>query len=589
MTRRGARDPAQHYWSGRAALDRGDWEGAAVAFRRAVARSPGDAASHRALGLALARLDKFKAAIAAFRAAIERAPGMARAHSDLGVTLLKVKRATEAIAPLERALALDPTLEQARICLGLACAHAGQPDRALEILDRTVRDSTDPEILTARAWAMLHQGRVGEALDVLARTLELSPQHAVAHYNLLFTLQHQPGITAASLLDRHRHWAASLASVAEPGLPEIPRQPGRLPTLGIVSGDLRQHAVSLLTLRAFEALARNGTRIVCFANQSEEDGYTRRFKAFAWRWHVVDEIDDDGLCALIRRERIGILFDLSGLTARHRLPVFARRAAPLQVSWAGYTGTTGLSTMDALIADAREVPAGEDHAYAERVLRLPDGYVCYDPPARAPDIGPARGGALRFGCFHRAAKLNTGLLALWARIAAELPDARFVLRYACYAEPQTRRVVTAMAEQAGLAADRLAFEEGRDPASMLQGYGDIDIALDTTPYSGGVTTLEALWMGVPVITLRGETFAGRHGVSHLHAAGLAELIADTSDAYVAKAVALARDRARLGEYRATLRARLLASPLMDGVRFAANLEAALLSLWTPAEAAALAS
>ncbi len=574
------RDPAQHYWQGRAALDAGDWQGAVTAFRRAIVRAPDDAALHRALGLALARLDQFGAAIDAFRAAIRHAPTMARAYSDLGVTLLKIKRAAEAVAPLEHALKLDPSLEQARTCLGLACAHAGQPDRALEILDRAVADSADPEIQTARAWAMLHQGRVEESRDVLTRTLERAPNHDVAQYNLLFTLQHLPGIAAPALLAAHRRWADGLAATHSDA-PPLPRQAGKLPTIGIVSGDLRQHAVSLLTLRAFEALARQGARIICFANQAEEDGYTRRFKAIAWRWHQVNELDDDALLALIRRERIGILFDLSGLTARHRLPVFARRAAPLQVTWAGYTGTTGLAAMDALIADAREVPPGEDEAYSERVLRLPDCYVCYDTPSHSPDISPPRDGPIRFGCFHRAAKLNVALLTLWARIAAALPDARFVLRYACYTEGQTRRIVLGLAERAGLAGDRLVFEPGGDPHAMLQGYCDIDIALDTSPYSGGVTTLEALWMGVPVVTLRGHSFAGRHGESHLHAMGLFELIAQTPEDYVAEAVALARDRDRLASYRATLRGRLLGSPLTDGKRFATQLETALLSMWVP--------
>ncbi len=569
-----APDAEGWYWQGRAHLQAARWQAAAQAFTRAIKAAPKQAPFHRARGLALARLDRFGAAMEDFRRAIQLSPYMALAHSDLGVALLKVNRAREAVAVLEHALKIDPGLGQARICLGLALAHAGLPDRALEILDSAVANDPDPEIHSARAWAMLGQGRVEEAIAALTRTLALQPGHAVAQYNLLFSLQHRVGITAQQLFEAHRRWAAT-APAAQPG----PRPPpgGSPPRIGVVSGDLRRHAVSALTLRVFESLAAQGHRIVCFANLSEADDVTARWRRAAQRWHVVDEMDDDALAALIARERIGILFDLSGLTARHRMPVFARRAAPLQVSWAGYTGTTGLATMDALVADAREVPDGEDGCYTERVVRMPQCYVVFDPPEGAPEPArlPEPDGAVVFGCFQRAPKLNEPLLALWARIADALPDARFLLRYGCYAERQTQRVVLEMAKRAGLDPARLVFEGGGSVSDMLAAYARIDVALDTRPYSGGVTTLEALWMGVPVVTWPGDTFAGRHSASHLHAAGCAELIAESGDDYVQRAVSLAGDPARLRSYRRDLRPRLRRSPLCDADTFASALLAAL--------------
>ena len=563
------------YWQGRAHLQAGRWADAAQAFTRAIKAAPKQAVFLRARGLALARLDRFGAAIADFRRAIELAPYMAIAHSDLGVTLLKMNRAREAVAPLEHALRIDPALGQARVCLGLALAHAGLPDRALEILDSAVADDPDPEIHSARAWAMLGQGRVEEAIATLTKTLALKPDHAVAHYNLLFSLQYRVGITAHDLFDAHRRWAALHA----PAAPAAPHDwsSARPDRIGVVSGDLRRHAVSVLTLRVFEALAAQGQKIICFANLSDADHVTARWRRLAHRWHVVDEMDDDALAALIARERIGILFDLSGLTARHRMPVFARRAAPLQVSWAGYTGTTGLADMDALIAAAREVPEGEDACYTERVVRLPHCYATFDPPADAPE--PARApnpdGHIVFGCFQRAAKLNKPLLILWAEIADALPHARFLLRYGCYGEQQTQRIVTAMAQDAGLDAARLIFEAGGGVSDMLAAYARVDVALDTRPYSGGVTTLEALWMGVPVITWPADTFAGRHSASHLHAAGCGELIADAGESYVRKVVSLASDAARLASYRLDLRTRVLQSPLCNAEEFANALMAAL--------------
>ena len=561
------------YWQGRAHLQAGLWAEAAEALSQAVRHAPKQAVFFRARGLALARLDRFGAAIADFQRAIALSPYMALAYSDLGVTLLKVNRALEAVPPLEHALKIDPSLGQARVCLGLALAHAGLPDRALEILDSAVADDPDPEIHSARAWAMLGQGRVEESIDVLNHTLALKPDHAVAQYNLLFALQHRVGITARDLFDAHRRWATIHASTAPAPRDWSGTSPDRI---GVVSGDLRRHAVSVLTLPVFEALARQGKKIICLANQADSDDVTARWRKLAQRWHVVDELDDDALAALITRARIGILFDLSGLTARHRMPVFAKRAAPLQVSWAGYTGTTGLPAMDALVADAREVPEGEDACYTERVIRMPHGYVVFDPPADAPEPARAREpDRVVFGCFQRAPKLNEPLLALWARIAEAVPHARFLLRYGCYGEQQTQRVVTAMARRAGLDPTRLVFEAGGGVADMLAAYARVDIALDTRPYSGGVTTLEALWMGVPVITWPGDTFAGRHSASHLHAAGCRELIADSAEDYVQKSASLARDAARLQSYRRELRPRMRSSPLCDAETFASALLAAL--------------
>jgi predicted O-linked N-acetylglucosamine transferase (SPINDLY family) len=554
-------------------------------FRRAVRASQSDPELHRLLGLSLARLDRFDMAISSFRNAVALAPShqpiYARTHADLGVTLLKAGRPAEAVAPLETALTADANLHQARLCLGMALSRTGRSDRALAILEPAIKHNADPEVHAARAWAMLAQGRVHAAIDALSLTLRMNPGHEIAQTNLLFALQHLPGITPAALLAAHRaHFQPAGSILAQTAAPPRARSGSLLPVIGLVSGDLRRHAVGVLTLRVFEALARRGFKIVCFANQCEDDDYTARYRAASVSFHRVDSMTDDELHATIRSEKIDILFDLSGMTARQRLAVFAHRAAPLQISWAGYTGTTGIAAMDALIADEREVPLGEDDAYAERIIRLPECYVCFEPPDCAPEVNALpmlTGEHIRFGCFQRAPKLNREVFALWAQIAQAVPRARFVLRYGCY-EGETRRVVSELAAEAGLAPGRLVFEEGGPQPQLLAGYANIDVALDTFPYSGGVTTLEALWMGIPVVTRRGATFAGRHSASHLHAAGLPELITDTDAAYVATAIALVNDMPALAALRAGLRARMLASPLMDADRFASHLETALLQL-----------
>jgi predicted O-linked N-acetylglucosamine transferase (SPINDLY family) len=574
---KGSADAA--YWQGRACLEAGDWLGAVAALTKGIKRAPKQAPFYRARGLALARLDRFSEAIRDCQTAIKLLPSMALAHSDLGVCLLKTNRAQEAIAPLEMALRLEPALGQARSCLGVAYAHAGMPDRALAILDTAVKDDPDPQIQSARAWAMLGQGRVDDAVAALEGSLARHPADLISHYNLVFSLQHKQGISTRDLYLAHRRFAESCFPGRPEGLPKRRLDQGEKPRLGVVSGDLRHHAASHLTLRAFEGLGKLGFAVVGFANQSESDELTARWRKLCRGLHIVDEMKDDDLLALIKREKIDILFDLSGFTARHRLPVFARRAAPVQITWAGYTGTTGLATMDALIGDAREVPEGEDADYVERIIRLPDAYVCYLPPSSAPDPVLPGGGAPVFGCFQRPAKLNAEIFRLWARIAHLLPGAVFILRYSSYAETETRTRVSALARQAGLDPDCLVYQPGGSMESMLAGYAQIDVALDTRPYSGGATTLESLWMGVPVITWPGVTFAGRHSASHLHAMGLPELIADSGDEYVRLAVELAGDRRRVAAYRAALRGRMLASPLCDPDRFSGHLARELMMLW----------
>jgi predicted O-linked N-acetylglucosamine transferase (SPINDLY family) len=352
--------------------------------------------------------------------------------------------------------------------------------------------------------------------------------------------------------------------------------------IGLVSGDFRQHAVGVLTIRAVEGLARRGARIVCFANQPEVDALSRRFRAAAAAWQPIHSLADRDVLALIRRYRIDVLIDLAGHTQRHRLGLFAARAAPLQGTWAGYVGTTGLVSMDFLIADAVQVPVGEDRWYSERVVRLPECSVSYDAPIDAPPPGPPPclgAGIVTLGCFNRPAKLNAPLVALWARILAALPDARLLLKYDGIDVGATAATVRGLLGDAGIARERVSLEPGGSAPAMRQAYRRVDLALDPQPYSGGVTTLEAAWMGVPVVTWRGTSFAGRHAGAHLHALGLDALVADDPDGYVARAVELARDTDRLAALRAELRDRVAASALCDGDGVARHLDAALQDLW----------
>jgi protein O-GlcNAc transferase len=325
--------------------------------------------------------------------------------------------------------------------------------------------------------------------------------------------------------------------------------------------------------------------IVCYAEIAHPDRRTDAFKALADQWHATVGLTDAALASQIRDDAIDLLVDLSGHTANHRLAVFARRPAPIQLSWLGYPCTTGLAAIDYRLTDALADPApAADALHAERLVRLPHGFQVYVPPRPAPEVGPppaARAGALTFGSFNNLAKLNDDVIALWARILAAVPGSRLLLKFHQLADAATGARYRARFAAAGIAAERVLLEPGiGDWTRHMARYGAVDIGLDPFPYNGTTTTCEALWMGVPVVTLRGDRHAGLVGASLLTRLGLTELIAADRDDYVAKATALAGDAARLASLRAGLRARFAASPLGDPARFARAVEAAYREVWT---------
>ncbi len=284
----------------------------------------------------------------------------------------------------------------------------------------------------------------------------------------------------------------------------------------------------------------------------------------------------------IRKDRIDILFDMGGHLGGNRLLVFARKPAPIQIKWVGYAGSSGLTAMDYLLADPYQVEAGGEAHYPEKMLRLADDYVRFDLPKEAPEVGPLPAlaqGYVTFGSFNNPAKINPGVVAAWAEILRRVVGARLVLKYPGFDQAGTRRHYEGLFSAEGVGRERLEFLGGSRRAGMLAEYNLVDIVLDPFPYSGGITTCEALWMGVPVITWPGKTFAGRHSLSHLSNVGLTETVAQDLPNYIELAVQLASDLPRLATLRGELRGRVARSPLCDGPRFAANLMTALRSIW----------
>jgi protein O-GlcNAc transferase len=579
--------PLAQFSLGLALLTENRRKEAIAALDKAIELDGGSADAYRTRGLAYCMDGDFEKSVEDLRAAAALDSQNYKAILELGMNFGAAAREKQADRLFEVAAKVAPDVALPQYMYGQFLINRRIFERGLQYVDRAIAlDPLQAEHHVGRGFGVLGQGRVEEAVACYRHAAKLDPDNATIAGTLLFALQHKPGVTKAELLQEHKRWAALYRPSAPADRFLFPNEPdpGRKPRLGLVSADMHRHAVAFLTLRAVEQLAAAGYQIFCYKTdrKREDDDFSERYKAFAAGWRDISDLDDIAVRHQLAEDGVDILFDLAGHTAGNRLSLFARRAAPIQLGWAGYVGTVGLDTYDGLIADPVEIPPEDDAFYTEPVLRLPDCYVCYHPPTQDAAVAPlpgAGGGRFTFGCFNRPAKLNAEVGKAWARILEQVPDARILMVYGGLGESSTQDAVHGILARGGVPRERVELVGASEQPKLLEAYGQVDIALDPFPYSAGVTTLEAMWMGVPTVTYVGDTFAGRHSASHLTAAGLGDFCTRSIDDYVALAVAWSRRREDLAELRRGLRDRLAASPLCDPPRFAENLSRELMRLW----------
>ena len=371
-------------------------------------------------------------------------------------------------------------------------------------------------------------------------------------------------------------WADRYVTKIKPYHDETQSPEKRALRVGLLSARFCRHAVGYLTLAGLESMNPEKVKFFLFANDSPNDDYTERFKRLAAAWNDTKDLDNEAVATLIRSHQIDILIDMAGHSVGGRMAVMARKPAPILAKWAGgQHGTTGLSAIDYFITDPVETPADHAPHFFETPIRLPNTYACYTPPPDAPLVHTlpwTKNGYITFGCFNNIAKISDGTFSTWAKILSAVPNSRLVLKHFALRESETRDRIAAQLLAFGVPPDRVDFRLPTSHASHLEAYGDIDIALDSFPWSGCVTTCESLWMGVPVLTLPGIAFCHRHSASFLSAVGLNDWIAENRDDYVSKAIAIARNPKTLVPLRLDLRARVAASPLCDAKQFARDFE-----------------
>jgi len=532
-----------------ALMSLGRTEEAEQAFQRSLALNPGQGSAWFSLGNLKAAKNENHAAFEAFLKVLEIEPRNAQAWTNMAIALHRIGKLDDAVAAYQKALSL-------------------QPDEALIHFNMAI--------------TLLALGRTHHAFAASCRAVELDPGYVMAHGNVLLCMTYQGEGSAADYLAAHKAWDQLHAEPLRPASAFYtqPRDPGRRLKIGYVSCDFQAHPVGWLLANVLPAHDRTQVEVFCYANDVVEDEVTDRLKAAADHWRDITGETDDAVAARVRQDQIDILVDLTGHTGKNRLLTFARKPAPVQASWIGYPGTTGMSAMDYLIMDAVTVPAGAEDGCSEALVRLPHGRFCYAPPPFAPAVAERpQGSVVVFGSFNHLAKLSPQVVRLWARVLTAVPQSRLVLKWAALGEPSAReRLTTAFAAE-GIGADRLELRGSSPHADMLGEYGDIDIALDSFPYSGGMTSAEALWMGVPVVTWPGDRIASRQTLAFLTELGLTDLAASSADDYVRIAAELAGEPARRADLRRTLRPRMAASPLTDGAQFTPGLEDAYRQMW----------
>ena len=541
--------------------------------------------AHKGLGQLEMGISCFREAMVAF----DQPP--LSLFANLGECLQDAKRGAEAEVVLREGLALYPGVPKLRWELCRALVETGKLAEALVLARCLCDESESGEVWFYRATAAMEAGLHEEALEAFKKCWQRAPGLLTAWHDGLFMAHYMPHLDSSDLSELFRQWYEATGSHYVPtpaALLERNRDPDKKLRIGVFSSGLRRHPAGWMASRPLSLLARLPAYELFFYNTSDtvpvHDEVRDLFKSAATYWHEAGTWSDARLYEQVLDDRLDLAIDMSGHGDGTVLPLFATRLAPIQIKWVGgLFSTTGVPAMDYLLSDRFETPAGVDEQYTEKLVRLPHSYIAYVPP----DYGDNneqeplrdRSDGIVFGCFNNALKINPIIVKVWAGILHRVPGSVLFFKGKRFDWPEKRQIIENWFAEHGIGPERLRFEGGSLHYDLLCTYRQVDIALDTWPYTGGLTTLEALWMGVPVITTPGPTFAGRHAASHLCNAGLPEFVQPTFAAYADMAVELANQPDLLDHLRHLLRLKIATSPLVNHRQLAADLDTAFRAMW----------
>ncbi len=574
--------------------DQGKPQDAMALYAKAVQFDPNSLEAYRGLTNALRAQGRFDEALAACSKALRLDPTNVAVHIDHGNVLRAQGKSDEAAAAYAKAIQLKPECAEAYNNLGAVLIDQGKLDEAAKAHAKAIELKPDyPNALSNLGRCYKDQGRLDEAIECYKKAIAIKATEPKFHSNLIYTLHFHPGYDSQAILREQKLWderhGRPLRDVRRDDRDRSFKNAGSRLRIGYVSPDFRNHVIGRNILPLLREHDRREFEIFCYADVMRPDELTARFRSYADSWRDTTGVSHDQLAEQIRNDRIDILVDLALHMAHNRLPVFARKPAPVQVTFAGYPGGTGLSSIDYRLTDLYLDPPGvTDADYVEKSIRLPDSFWCYDPAAMsiglesAPELSPLpelKNGHITFGCLNNFCKINEQVLVLWLKVLKAVKNSRLILLTQIGSHRQ--RTLDRFALE-GVEASHIEFLPNASRGQYMNYYHRIDIGLDTLPYNGHTTSLDSFWMGVPVVTLIGATVAGRAGFSQLTNLGLSELVARSPEQYVQTIKALAEDLPRLIDLRGQLRERMLRSPLTDARRFARSVEGAYENMWRTA-------
>jgi predicted O-linked N-acetylglucosamine transferase (SPINDLY family) len=609
---------AAHCDLGSALKELGNLNEAVECYQRAIAIVPMFVEAHRNLGGLFRELGRTEEALRCYQQALQIQPDSAEMLSNLALIFYDLKQFNHAITSCQRAIALNPNYALAHNNLGLSLKAIGQLDSAVTSyrsaiacdadctsaynnLGNTLKDLRryDEAIESYRqaihrmpnfaeaynnlGTAQSSLGQFSNAQASFKQALEAKPDYFDAHSNLLMDSCYISTLGPADYLAEALHFGESITRKVTTRFTtwQCEPTPQKL-RVGIVSADLHSHPVGHFLESLLAQLNQSRIELIAYTNNPIGDALTARIKPYFSAWKPVFVLSDQATAQLIHNDGIHVLIDLSGHTAKNRLPMFAWKPAPVQVTWLGYFASTGVSAIDYLLADEMGVPESQRSHFSETIWYLPDTRLCFTPPdaglpvASLPSLS---NGYITFGCFQNLAKIGDAVLAVWGSIFAALPHARLRLMSQQLNDPSVVSLLQQRLQKYGITEERVSLYRSVPREAYLAAHAEVDVILDTFPYPGGTTTCEALWMGVPTLTLAGDTLLARQGASLLTAAGLPDWIATSENEYVAKAVHFASDLPKLAALRAKLREQVRTSPLFDAPRFASHFEEAMWAIW----------
>lgn len=554
-------------------------------LRAAISLRPDHALAHYNLGAMFRSLGRLEDAERSFSEAVRLNPNQIDSYEQLKEVLLDMGRGEDAARCCLEMLKLYPVNAETISTKGSMLHILSRLEDAAECYRKALQLKPDSALLhDSLASVLCEQGKYASAIENYRLALNLAPTNYRLHSNLLLTLQYSPDIDSAELFEEHLRAAKAYSVTRSGGAVHTcePESEKRI-RIGYVSSDFRLHSVAFFLEPLLINHDGNRVEIFCYSGVSRPDAMTERFQGWAYHWRNIAGMSDEQVAAMVNADAIDILVDLAGYTSGCRLGLFARKPAPIQVSWLGYPDTTGLDAMDYRITDALADPEGRDEFYVESLVRLPGCFLCYKPVVAAPEVAklPAlENGYVTFGSFNMLSKINERVVVLWADVLRTVPRSRLLIKSAPLTDSATTERYYDFFESQGIGRDRVELiGHTATQVEHLNLYKRLDIALDTFPYNGTTTTCEALWMGVPVVTLTGERHSGRVGVSLLNAVDMPDWIAETSEQYVSIAAKMAADLPRLAKLRAGLREHMAVSRLCDGKSFAVKIEAAYREMW----------